>query len=321
MGTGLERRRGPGAACRAPEGRAKRPVHHGHGRRHPADVRRIAPADARRVRRGRARPAGVPLSGRRRPGAHQHARQAVLRERDGTARRAVRRRSGWLARHRGRREPREPRAVPSESPADVRGQEAERARRDGVLGERRHYGGARPDAGGRGDRDARSGLARSAADTRSSISTTTACTTRGSRCTPTTARSFASRSTSCTTGIRPGARRSRPPAARAARTAQEPVPLLRRRHGAHRRDRRVGRALRGAVESRQLRGLVRGATPGRQGALAKRERAGRQPDQLGQHRAGRRDVRGHGRGIRHPGPALGPAARGLRDSWAVDSGA
>jgi predicted amidohydrolase YtcJ len=30
--------------------------------------------------------------------------QAVLRERDGTARRAVRRRSGWLARHRGRRE-------------------------------------------------------------------------------------------------------------------------------------------------------------------------------------------------------------------------
>ena len=67
-----------------------------------------------------------------------------------------------------------------------------------------------------------------------------------------------------------------------------------------------------APPSPRLRGLVRGATPGRQGALAKRKFAGRQPDQLRQHRAGRRDVRGHGRGIRHPGPALGPAARGLR---------
>ena len=66
---------------------------------------------------------------------------------------------------------------------------------------------------------------------------------------------------------------------------------------------------------RQLRGLVRGATPGRQGALAKRKLAGRQPDQLRQHRAGRRDLRGDGRRIRHPGPALGPAARGLRDAW------
>ena len=49
------------------KGVPERPVHHGHGRRHPADVRRIAPADARRARRGRARPAGVSLSGRRRP--------------------------------------------------------------------------------------------------------------------------------------------------------------------------------------------------------------------------------------------------------------
>ena len=53
-----------------PEG----PVHHGHGRRHPTDVRRVAPADAGRARRGGARPAGVPLPGRRRAGAHQHAR-------------------------------------------------------------------------------------------------------------------------------------------------------------------------------------------------------------------------------------------------------
>ena len=55
----------------------------------------------------------------------------------------------------------------------------------------------------------------------------------------------------------------------------------------------------------------------RQGALAKRERAGRQPDQLRQHRAGRRDLRGDGRGVRHQGPALGPAARRLRDARAA----
>ena len=51
-----------------------------------------------------------------------------------------------------------------------------------------------------------------------------------------------------------------------------------------------------------------------QGALAQRERAGRQPDQHRQHRAGGRDLRGDGRRVRHQGPALGPAARRLRDA-------
>ena len=59
-------------------------------------------------------------------------------------------------------------------------------------------------------------------------------------------------------------------------------------------DRRVGRALRGAWEC-ELSGLVRVAASCRQGALAQRERTGRQPDQLSQHRAGRRDLRGDGR--------------------------
>jgi len=40
---------------------------------HPQDVRRAAPADACRDRRGVARPAGVPLPGRRWAGAHQHS--------------------------------------------------------------------------------------------------------------------------------------------------------------------------------------------------------------------------------------------------------
>ena len=67
-------------------------------------------------------------------------------------------------------------------------------------------------------------------------------------------------------------------------------------------------------ERQRLRRLVRGAAARRPGALAQRERAGRQPDELRQHRAGRRDLRGDGRRVRHQGPALGLAARGLRDA-------
>ena len=74
---------------------------------------------------------------------------------------------------------------------------------------------------------------------------------------------------------------ARQAAARAARAAQEPVPVLRRRHGAHRRDRRMGRAVRRADQPERLRGVARGAAPRRQGALAQREQPGRQPDQPG----------------------------------------
>ena len=49
---------------------------------HAAHVRRAAAADARRARRGGSRPARVPVPGLQRPGAHEYARQAVLRDGD-----------------------------------------------------------------------------------------------------------------------------------------------------------------------------------------------------------------------------------------------
>ena len=58
---------------------------------------------------------------------------------------------------------------------------------------------------------------------------------------------------------------------------EQPVPVLRRRHDADRRDRRVGGALRATVERQRLRGLARGAAAGRPGPLAQRERAGQRP--------------------------------------------
>ena len=63
VGACFEPRRGPGDARGTPPVRARGSVHHRNGRRHAADVRRVAPADARRDRRGRARQAGVPLPG------------------------------------------------------------------------------------------------------------------------------------------------------------------------------------------------------------------------------------------------------------------
>jgi len=54
---------------------------------------------------------------------------------------------GRLDRHRRGRQQREPRAVPPQDPADVRGQEAQRARLDGLLGAGWDHDAARPDPG------------------------------------------------------------------------------------------------------------------------------------------------------------------------------
>ena len=62
--------------------RAGGAVHHRDGRGRAEHLARAPHAHARRARCRRARPAGVPVPGRRRAGARQHARQGVLRDRD-----------------------------------------------------------------------------------------------------------------------------------------------------------------------------------------------------------------------------------------------
>ena len=59
------------AARASPARRARRPVHHGDGRRHTQHVRRAAPADAGRDRQRGVRPAGLPVPGRRRARARR----------------------------------------------------------------------------------------------------------------------------------------------------------------------------------------------------------------------------------------------------------
>ena len=68
--------------------RARRRVHHRHGRLEPGAIRREAAADAGRARRGRARPSGPRVPGVHRSGRHQYTRESVLdRERRGRERR------------------------------------------------------------------------------------------------------------------------------------------------------------------------------------------------------------------------------------------
>ena len=100
----------------------------------------------------------------------------------------------------------------------------------GLLGERRHHRGARPDARRAGRRHARTRRSTTRSrPMRSSRSTITACTTRGSqlkREERTLIRlqiNFLHNQTDTST------------AAGAARAPEEPVPVLRQRHGAHRR--------------------------------------------------------------------------------------
>ncbi len=185
-------------------------------------------------------------------------------------------------RHRaGRRDGRSvaERAVPPAPAADVRGQEAQHARRDGLFGQRRpdraSGSGAVPDAGTAAP-EPDPLEPRSVPDVR-----------------------LLARAPPRGPGAHPAAdelpaepERSR--AAGAEGTPQEPVPVLRRRHDDDRRDRRMGRA---AWERRRL---ARGAAARRAGRLAQREQRG----ESGGADADRRSVRGGQQGIRHHRPAL-----------------
>ena len=115
-------------ASRRP-GRPRRAVHHRARRLASEPVGRAPPADARRARRGGLRPARVHLPDLHRPVGDQQPRQGVLRER--LRRRSPARWSSAPTADRERQpEPVDARALPPAGAPDVRGQEAEHARRD-----------------------------------------------------------------------------------------------------------------------------------------------------------------------------------------------
>ena len=187
------------------------------------------------------------------------------------------RRCGRLARQRGRREPRESRALPPAHPADL--QDKKRSALD-AMAYRRASGSPRiwirrccEDDG-----DAGSGLARSAADRFPLQPGPLSHVRRVARVDARAKRSFGCRLTSCTTRDSSPSSAisiiSCPSCANGSRTSSCSLAT----NGAHRRDRRVGCALR-APGRRAIRfGMSR--APCRKGALAQRERTGRQPDQL-----------------------------------------
>jgi hypothetical protein len=143
-----------------------------------------------------------------------------------------------------------------------------------------------------------------------SISTTTACTTRGWPCTRGPHAHPPADKLPAQPGIHPRARRSRPPAPERERLKNQ-FPL-RRRHGKPARSRWAAPF---ATPSSPDNYAVRFEAQ-RLVAKARYETKMRRPAPDHSDSIGRSSrLRGHGRGIRHPGPALGPAARGLRNSW------
>ena len=136
--------RDPGDAGGAPQERARRPVDHVDGRLAHQPVGRASAPDAEGAGRSGARSSGAALRALHRPVRHQHAGQEVLRRRrrrrlaapelpeDQRVRRRRDRRSGRQGR------PVVQRAVPPAPDADVRGQAAQHAGRDGLL--RRPWG-------------------------------------------------------------------------------------------------------------------------------------------------------------------------------------
>ena len=200
--------------------RAGRRVHH-HDRRLPLQpVRRGAPADARRARRGRAGPPGVPVDQLQRSVGDQQPRQGVLRGgRPGRGRRC---RTASIA---GGQRDRQ---------GDARAAPHAHVRRSGGAARSTRWRTRPASASPRTWTRARSRPPAPRA-TAPRTRTTTRCTCRSCRCT--------------TEGRAPVRLRinflhmdTDPSAAHARRAAAQRVPVLRQRHGAHRRHRRVHRA-------------------------------------------------------------------------------
>ena len=160
-------------------------VHHRDGRGRAEHLARAPHAHARRARFRRARPAGVPVPGRRRAGA-----RSTRSARSSSRPRRTRRRSGTVDRRRPDRHDRQRRTMANRALYHLRirqtfeDKQRSCTRRAGVLGERRPHHGPRPDAGRGVDGDAHPRRSTRSRLTGSPPSTTTACTTRGSRCTP-----------------------------------------------------------------------------------------------------------------------------------------
>ena len=251
----------PGSARRAAEGGAGRAVDHFDGRMAPEPVGRAPPSDAAGARRGGSGSAGPSLREIHRSVRDQQSGQGILRcrrcrsagaseRREGERRRQRRDRRGRVCRWR----PVGQRAVSSAPAADVRGQEAEHARRDALLGQRR------------ADRTSRPGVVSDAGPAPSEpdpveprpvpdVRPLAGAAPRGQDLHP--------------AADELPAEPERPGAAGTEGTAPESVPVLRRRHADDRVDRRVGGA------ARQRRGLARGTAARRRGQVAERKQCRR----------------------------------------------
>ena len=277
---------------------------HRDGRVAHEPVGRAADADAAGARRRGAGPAGAALLRIHRAVGHQQRRKGDLRcyrrcSTGASGPHAGRGRRRRLDRGRcaGQGRPIDERHLPPAPVPDLRRQEAEHDRRDGLFG------------GRRGDGMERSGVA---AVARSAASAPGPGTLR-----PLPPLRPLAGAASRGPDANPAADQlpARPERSRAAGvegTAPEPVPLLRRRHAEHRRHRRVGGA------ARCGRGLVPGAAARRPGRMAQPE----QPGQSQDVRSSRRGLREGQQGIRHHAPSLDgpPQSRRSRSSCSRGSG-
>ena len=273
--------RDSGSAGRAPEERAGRTVDHVDGRLASESVEGASSSDPAGARRGRARSAGPAVRALHRSRGDEQRRQTILRRRrcrgagssghqEDQRRRERRDCRRWLCRRRTVGE----RVVSHAPDADVRRQEAQHDRRDGVFGQRR------------ADRAPRSGAV---SDAGTAASESDSVEPRSVPDVRPVAGAAPGRQDDRPAADELSAEPERPGAAGAEGAPAQSVSVFRRRHADDRLDRRVGGA------ARERRRLARGAAARRAGRLAQREqRAG-----SGRAHAGGRGVRGGQQGIRH----------------------